>query len=58
MSAELRQRINGDALKAREAIRNVIEIHGLGSICEEVRTLIIIYFPFGGSRLLHISRIF
>ena len=40
MSAELRRRINDDALNAREAIRNVIEIHGLGSVIEEVRTMI------------------
>jgi hypothetical protein len=38
MSSELRDRINEDAEMAREAIRRVIEIHGLGSYNEEVKS--------------------
>ena len=39
MSTELRDRINDGAETAREAIRKVIEIHGLGSVSEEVKYL-------------------
>lgn len=38
MSSELRDRINEGAEMAREAIRRVIEIHGLGSLNEEVKS--------------------
>ena len=48
MSSELRDRINEGAEMAREAIRRVIEIHGLGSLNEEVKS-----FPVSTNRGTH-----